>query len=348
LISAIKIWIDVRSPRDALFAKSLERRRKDARLVFTTANNVALSKFCSRIGLEHLRVGPKARSWSDLSSPEYVVERENSLLKFTGKTRGLDCSISFLSSEAARVSFGLALPHYVVTDSPQSYELCKLCLPLASKIFTPYMISLDTWSIFGKKGGEVLRFRSTEPWAWLNGGLLTGGVKKEARARKILILADEILPLLLQNSLEELVRTIRAASKEDEEIVISTSSNELQQTFATLTGARFEDSSQAFFSIPYSSLVIGGTEDAVQTAALHGVPNISLSIAPPAVFQRFYYPKELSQRASCAEDLIKKARKMLQDVESEKSKQRKRAAKATVNFEDPAKFVLNKILADRE
>ena len=62
------------------------------------------------------------------------TERIKQLLKII-KEFSPDLTISFSSPEAARISFGLGIKHYVFNDSPHAESVARLTIPLSDKLF---------------------------------------------------------------------------------------------------------------------------------------------------------------------------------------------------------------------
>jgi len=58
-------------------------------------------------------------------------------------------TVSFSSPEAARVSFGLGIKHFVFNDSPHATAVAKLTIPLVDRLFCPWVIPYKDWTEFG-------------------------------------------------------------------------------------------------------------------------------------------------------------------------------------------------------
>jgi len=78
-----------------------------------------------------------------------------------------DIVLSFSSPEAARVAFGLGIPHVSVNDSPHSTHVARLTVPLSRKLLTPRVVGKKAWLKYGISGKDIVTYGSLDPVAWL-------------------------------------------------------------------------------------------------------------------------------------------------------------------------------------
>ena len=125
-----RIWIDALTPKQALFANAMFKGApKKFEIKITTRNYSELNKFLSHQGLNYTSIG--SHGGGGLKEKLAAsVSRESDLIEFASSTK-FDYSFSFLSPEAARVSFGLGIPHFVCSDSPHAWAPSKLSVPLS-------------------------------------------------------------------------------------------------------------------------------------------------------------------------------------------------------------------------
>jgi predicted glycosyltransferase len=360
-----RLWIDVLTPRHALFAHSIARVASSFNLecFVTSANYPKLQSFISKLGLRNNEPIGKPRADSDLPTIESELERQERLVSFVGREKRFDFSLSFLSQEAARVSFGLGIPHFVCADSPHLFKKCKLCLPLAAALFTPFVIPKTSWIEYGKTGKEIARYRGTEPWSWVRDGRVIGKTRKSLRGGKTLVILDELFRFadedkrkkLILEAAQSLVKGIKKEWSESSEIWLFPphgTRSEIEREFGS--ECKIADyPSDAFFMTFEARIVIGGVGTAIEQAALQGVPNISFAPESgtgnktPPVFERFYFPKLLSRRAKTLGELEALLKEMLSRIDSEKKMFLANAMSATRDFEDPATFVVRSIFSKR-
>jgi hypothetical protein len=71
---------------------------------------------------------------------------------------GPDISVSFCSPEAARVSFGLAVPHIAFCNSPHAEAACRLSIPLCSRLLIPSYIPKSAVSVYGLDSSNITQY----------------------------------------------------------------------------------------------------------------------------------------------------------------------------------------------
>src|SRR4029078_11562735 len=78
-----------------------------------------------------------------------------------------DLCISFSSPEAARVAFGLGIPHITFSDSPHAQPVKKLTIPFVNSLLCPWIIAFSEWTNFGIHRKHIVRYRGLDPVAWI-------------------------------------------------------------------------------------------------------------------------------------------------------------------------------------
>ncbi len=78
-----------------------------------------------------------------------------------------DVAVSFSSPEAARVAFGLAIPHVAVNDSPHAWMVARLSVPLSRFVCFPWVIPKKVWMDLGARRLSLVSYRALDPAAWL-------------------------------------------------------------------------------------------------------------------------------------------------------------------------------------
>ncbi|MGI0091593.1 MAG: DUF354 domain-containing protein, partial [Nitrososphaerales archaeon] len=318
----VRLWIDVLTPKQALFTKAIvERAPSKVKCVVTTRDYSELNQLFSQINLKHERIG--RHGGGDLRGKlSASVERQNQLIPFVAG-QDFDCSLCYLSPEAARVSFGLGLKHYVCSDSPHSNAPCRLVVPLSAGLFSPFPIHKDRWKRYGIERDQVSRYHALDPWAWLKYSKVRATKKVQG---KVLIRLEESFASYFRKGLgvsEALSRLIDGIKKlGDFEITLVPRYDE-QRAWAK---RRFGKSCivpdtiiDGVDSISKADLLIGGGATMTQEAALLGVPNISyFPSANLDVFSNYYFPKKLSIKASNPSELARAAIVILQKIDMEK------------------------------
>jgi hypothetical protein len=73
-----------------------------------------------------------------------------------------DITISFCSPEAARVSYGLGIPHICFSDSPHATAVMKLSLPYANKLLSPWIIPKSDFKNMGIDTKNIIQYKSID------------------------------------------------------------------------------------------------------------------------------------------------------------------------------------------
>src|SRR3989442_560862 len=141
----MKVWIDVLTPKHALFFEPLYRdlTRAGHELLLTTRiyreaqEALELKRLRFHVVGEH---GGASRYGKLLASGRRVVKLAQLI-----ESWGPDTAVSFSSPEAARVAFGLGIPHVTVNDSPHSWLLARLSIPLSRYVCSPWIIRRKVW-----------------------------------------------------------------------------------------------------------------------------------------------------------------------------------------------------------
>jgi predicted glycosyltransferase len=76
-------------------------------------------------------------------------------------------TVSFSSPEACRLSFGLGIDHYVFNDSPHAEAVGRLCIPLSTRLFCPWVIPYKAWKNFGIDKSRIVRYKALDPVVWI-------------------------------------------------------------------------------------------------------------------------------------------------------------------------------------
>lgn len=345
----MQLWIDALTPKQALFSKALvERAPSRVECIVTTRNYSELNQFISQIGLKHKMIG--RHGGGDLEEKlRASVKRQNLLIPFV-LDNCFDYSLCFLSPEAARVSFGLGIRHFVCSDSPHANAPSRLAVPLSNQVFTPFPIQKDRWTRYGIKPRQVERYHALDPWAWIKASKIKASRKVQGR---VMIRLEEWFAsyfrkgMGVSDSLSRLISGIKRVG--DFEITLVPRYDD-QRRWARRKFGKLcivpETTINGVEEISKTDLLVGGGATMTQEAALLGVPNISyFPSAELDVFSNYYFPKRLSVEASNHKQLLNTTFSLLKDIDKTKAIFIKRAETETRTFEDPIKFVFDKLLS---
>ena len=325
----------------------LERAPSKVKCFITTRDYAELNLFVDQIGLEHKRFG--RHGGGDLASKlSASIQRQQELVSFATESE-FDFSLSFISPEASRVSFGLGVKHYICSDSPHASSPCRLAVPLCTTLFSPFVIRKERWTRYGLGKEQVQTYHALDPWAWL----IKSKHEYSSRVKgSVIIRLEEWYASYFKkgkgvsDTLQKLVEGIRALG--DYKITLIPRYDEQRRWAKEKFGKKCivpDATIDGVKAILGADLLIGGGATMTQEAALLGVPNISyFPSATLDVFAEYYFPKKLSIEASNPRELLRKTFELLKNIEREKSAFAQRARRETRRYTDPVKHIFDHIL----
>lgn len=162
-----KILVDVLTPKHALFFNSLHPRlvKKNFEVIFTTRKYSEVEGMLDFLKIDAQVLG--RHGGADPLGKLLAYSERVRLLANVVKKEHPAIILSGGSPEAARVAFGLKIPHFMVNDSPHAFAVGRLTAPLSNKILTPWVISVRDWLALGAPEGSVERYRGLDPVIWL-------------------------------------------------------------------------------------------------------------------------------------------------------------------------------------
>ena len=134
----MKVWIEVLTPKQALFFEPLYRalKREGHEALITTRvyreaeQTLKLKKLRFSVVGSH---GGGTAFGKLLASAERITKLANLI-----QTWKPSVAVSFSSVEASRVAFGLGIPHVAANDSPHSWMVARLTIPLTTFLCSPW------------------------------------------------------------------------------------------------------------------------------------------------------------------------------------------------------------------
>jgi|YelNatPaOPRAMG01_1025707.scaffolds.fasta_scaffold03672_11 predicted glycosyltransferase len=162
-----KILIDILTPKHVLFFNSLSQRliKRGFEVFFTTRRYSEVEGMMDLLKVDAQVLG--RHGGADLFKKLLAYSERVRLLAEIAKRERPALMLSGGSPEAARVAFGLKIPHFMVNDSPHASAVGRLTAPLSDKIFTPWIIPVGDWLALGAPKGSVERYRGLDPVIWL-------------------------------------------------------------------------------------------------------------------------------------------------------------------------------------
>jgi len=345
----LKIWVDILTPKQVnFFAPLLKRlRRQGTRVLITTREYREVNQLLKMRKISALKVGRHggAPLKAKLISSAKRITKLASLLS----SHGCESAISFSSPEAARVAYGLAIPHYCVSDSPHAEAVSRLTVPLSKRLFTPKAIPLNAWRNYGVDESRIVRYDALDPAAWLKDFKPDPNILDELgldRSRPIVTMRPEESQasyLISQGFRSPLSMSLaQALVRETSQIQVvmiprydlTTFARKLVGGSVVVTGSAIDATSL----LHYSNLFLGGGGTMTAEAALLGVPSISFYPGPPTYVESYLVRLGLVARMGSVRALVRHAIRILDDPSYEKA-MRGKSKNIISKMEDPIAII---------
>jgi predicted glycosyltransferase len=352
----MKVWLDILTPKQANFFGELQHRlnTKGFKTFVTTREYREVNELLELRGIKAVQVG--RYGGGDLK--DKLVESSNrvSALATLVEQQEPDVAISFSSPEAARVAFGLRMPHYCVSDSPHAEAVCKLTIPLSQKLFTPWVIPVHAWTRYGITTRDVVRYRALDPTVWLadyksNPKSLDGLKLDVSRPVIVVRTPEEFASYLndrsssLSNKATDIVGKILDLEGEGLQVVILPRYTVQGERFRKRFGDRVivpEHIIDATSLIRVSSVLVGGGGTMTAEAALLGVPAISYYPGDPTFVERFLMNYGLVERVLDPGRVAQRAFAISKSQDFREFYQKK-SARLVRSMEDPLRVIIQRI-----
>jgi len=265
-------------------------------------------------------------------------------------------AISFSSPEAARVAFGLGIPHYCVSDSPHAEAVCRLTIPLSEKLFTPWVIPSYAWNRYGIRPRDVVRYRALDPIVWIsskNNPKALDELNLDLTKPVVVIRTSEEFAAYLSDrstarvsTTMDIVANILDLSNGEMQLVVLPRYDEQGEKFRKRFGTRIIVPQHVIDGVSLlraSSVFIGGGGTMSAEAALLGVPVISYYPGDQTFVEKFLVKYGLIER------ILDPGRIAHRTIGISKSREfrdyyRKKSSKLVQTMDDPIRIMLQRIL----
>lgn len=353
----MRVWLDVLTPKQANMFTELSARLTSTgcKVLVTTRQYREVNELLELRKLKNTEVG---RHGGGLLKDKLAEssKRIGALAKIVDEYAP-EAAVSFSSPEAARVAFGLKIPHYCISDSPHAEAVCRLSIPLSQKLFTPWVIPTYAWKRYGINSRDVIRYHALDPIVWLRAW------KKNPRAlddlnlditKPIIVIrtTEEFAAYLSGNSTAQLSKTIEIVEKllsmngTQIQIVVMPRYDEQSERFRKRFGDRVIVPQHVIDAIPLlqaSTAFIGGGGTMSAEAALLGVPTVSYYpgeqtfvekfLVNYGLIERIFDPGRIAHRVMA----ISRSREFLEFY-------RKKSSRLVNGMEDPLRVITRHVL----
>ena len=351
----MKIIIDVLTPKQGMFFPKLSDNleKRGHQVTATTRRYREVTELLELKGIEAMVVGE--HGGKDLSSKLKASAQRTLELTALFEEIEPDVSISFLSPEMARVSYGLKVPHILIGDSPHAEAVARLTVPLASRLLTPKMIPKKAWTGYGIASERIVQYNALDSYVWLKDfkpdqGILEKLGLHESRPVVTVRTAETFAAYLLGKTQEEtsvfpIVRKLLEKRSALQIVVLpryTEQINALRDSFrgrVTLCESVVDGPSLLYHTAAFVGA--GGTMN--EEAALLGVPTLSCYPGEPSLVEKCLITKKLVRRETDPEEVVKWTLKTVSKAERERKRQTEKARRLLETFEDPVDAVAREV-----
>jgi len=332
----LKIWIDVLTPKQLLFFEPMIKRIKKNNTVLCTSRDYSQVTQLAKIRNLKLVIVGKHGGSKRHDKLNASLHRAK-LLSTRIKKFAPDITISFCSPEAARVSYGLGIPHVCFSDSPHANAVMRLVVPLIQKLLVPWIIPKKEFVKFGINSDDIMHYKAIDASIIAKRKVSKNSKRldKESGRRVILVRVEEeyasystkkrpAIPII-----KEIIKNFN-----DEEIVVmgryTSQVRQLVQTFGKKIRvlSKVVDSK---ISLENTDVFVGSGGTMTAESALLGIPTISYN-AVPNIIESYLVRKKLVIRETNPKRVATSIRNIL---ESSNLETKKRSKKIWGSMEDP-------------
>jgi len=341
----LKVWIDILTPKQVNFFAPLVKRlsRQGMNVLTTTRNYREVNQLMEIRKTSARKIGRHGGAVlkNKLTSSADRIKHLASLLS----AHECDVAISFSSPEAARVAYGLSIPHYCVSDSPHAEAASRLTVPISKMLFTPKVIPMSAWKKYGIDADRIIQYNALDPVVWLKDFKPNHKVLDELGLDESIPIvtirpeetqASYLLSYSSNKSISVLMaRALRRSFPRCQIVLLprydlATSTKKLVDRSVIVTSHAIDGASL----LHYSQLFLGGGGTMTTEAALLGIPSVSFYPAPPTYVERYLLRLRLLKRTGDLDWIVNHAARVLGD-ESHAMSLRDKSRRVMLQMEDP-------------
>jgi len=340
----LRYWFDILTPKQVNFFKPvIDELRKRKHEVFCTSRRYReVGRLAQLRGMDLAIIGEHGGESLHMklkASAERVMELINEVEKFEP-----DVLASFSSPEAARVAFGLRIKHVGFNDSPHAEAVCRLSIPLMSKLMCPWIIPVKEFVKYGISEKSIIQYRALDPAMWLKRRLRYTNIDLDLDPSKNTItfrLEESKAAYQTKNIISHKLLNSLIKNFTDCNIVIvgrySDQVEELKKRYDR-DAIVLDDVVDGISLLMKTDIFIGSGGTMNCEASLLGIPNISYNMQDIAV-NRFLVQKRVSYGYTSVNDVLKLVRRMLND-EKLIGSIKNNGQRLLAQMEDPMKKVI--------
>jgi predicted glycosyltransferase len=355
--SRVRVWLDILTPKQAnLFAElSARLTARGCKVLATTRHYREVNELLELRKLRSIEIGRHGGS----RLTDKLVESSKRVAALTRivEEYAPDAAISFSSPEAARVAFGLRLPHYCISDSPHAEAVCKLSIPLCQKLFTPWVIPKYAWKRYGISSRDIVRYHALDPIAWLKAWKKNPRILDDLNLdikKPIIVIrtSEEFAAYLSNNSTAQISKTTEIVEKllsmngTHVQVVVLPRYDEQSDRLHKRFGSRVivpQHVIDAISLLQASTVFIGGGGTMSAESALLGVPTVSYYPGEETFVEKFLINYGLIERILDPERIAHRAIAISRSREFQEFCLKK-SSRLVDTMEDPLRVIIQHVL----
>jgi len=351
----MKIFIDILTPKQCmLFARLSERFTKRGHQIFQTTREYREVLQLLHLKGIHVKVVGKHGGGRLLDKLKANAKRTLQLATLIKKWKP-DVAVSFSSPEAARVAFGLGIPHICINDSPHAEAVARLTIPLSERLLTSKMIPKKAWTKFGISADKIVQYNALDAWAWLKDFKPNEKILRELRldkAKLILTFRTEetFASYLLQKAqkIPIIVSTIRELlqTSQDSQVVVLPRYEKQVSVLKRIFQEKVlicHTTVDAPSLLSFTSIFVGAGGTMTSEAVLLGVPTFSCYPEEPYLIEKYLLGKGLAIRETNPRKLAKRILETLDNLKTARKRQVEKTRRLTNAFEDPIDVIVKTV-----
>jgi len=285
----LKIWFDILTPKQLLFFEPIIQRLKKNYTVLCTSRKYNQVTDLAKIRKQKLVIIGKHGGVKKHDKLDASLSRSKLLVRKISKFLP-DITLSSCSPEAARVSYGLGIPHICFSDSPHATAVMKLSLPYANKLLIPWIIPKSDFKNMGIKPKNIIQYKTIDAAQITKQKVfLSCGTDINSREWKTILIRTPEEEAAYSSKQSDIVGIIKKIKKDFLGCHITVLTRYEKQ--AKLLKKKFSKSAQSKFQIVSkvvdgkkllldSDVFVGSGGTMTAESALLGVPTISYNAIP--------------------------------------------------------------------
>lgn len=332
----MKIWFDVLTPKEVLFFEPMVASLRENHRVLCTSRDYREVNELARIRGQRLKVAGRYGGATLAGKLGASLNRMTELLPIVGRFAP-DATVSFCSPDAARVSFGLGIPHVGFSNAPHHNVTLRLSVPLLHRLLISETTRKSQFTRFGIDPSRIVQYNGMDEYLIIKNRPASRRLPFTRRpGKKIIVFRTyEVQAAYVKKSVDMASMIMDLASGLDDchLIVLGRYPDEIESLHESVGNGvtvldRVIDSGQI---LSMCDVFVGSGGTMTSEAALRGIPTISYN-AVPNVDERNLVRRGLVIRAETGPEIVKLARSLLL---RDSTTLRRRAAQYLSAMDDP-------------